>query len=258
MLDLGLGESRALSVGPRPPARHVRVETHECGSRLSLVGLVPRLDERCPIEERERSDDDEEHHFVDRAGDWCQPERGKPAKWPGDARVGRGDTYCTKGAFEESEHAASSLRASRVDVARRALRAAARRARGSSVARSSSSTSGRFSSTRRIALPVGHVERDDASDTAPAPAATLVAVWLAGVSLSDDLVVELAQRLQRNGAERTAQALLKAAISGRSTAALGREDRTNILAVLADPPLPGLEELHGVLLREVRRGRGGL
>src|SRR6185503_584331 len=63
-----------------------------------------------------------------------------------------------------------------------------------------------------------------------------------GVSLTEDLVVELAQRLQRDGAQHTAQALLKAAISGRSTAALDTQDRKNILAVLDDPP-PGLEEL---------------
>jgi hypothetical protein len=77
-------------------------------------------------------------------------------------------------------------------------------------------------------------------------------VWLAGVSLTDDLVVELAQRLQRNGAQHTAQALLKAAVSGRSTAALDTQDRKNILTVLDDPP-SGLEELQGVLLREIRR-----
>jgi hypothetical protein len=117
---------------------------------------------------------------------------------------------------------------------------------------------GHFSSTRRIASRSGTSSATTPRIPPQAPAATLVGVWLAGVALSDDLVVELAQRLQRNGAERTAQALLKAAISGRSTAALGPEDRTNILAVLADPPLPGLEELHGVLLREVRRRRGGL
>ena len=79
-------------------------------------------------------------------------------------------------------------------------------------------------------------------------------MWLAGVSLSDDLVVELAQRLQRNGSQRTAQALLRAAVSGRSTAALDPQDRQNILAVLDDPPA-GLEELQGVLLREIRRRR---
>lgn len=79
-------------------------------------------------------------------------------------------------------------------------------------------------------------------------------MWLAGVSLSDDLVVELAQRLQRSGSQRTAQALLRAAVSGRSTAALDPQDRQNILAALDDPPA-GLEELQGVLLREIRRRR---
>ena len=79
-------------------------------------------------------------------------------------------------------------------------------------------------------------------------------MWLAGVPLSDDLVVELAQRLQRYGSQRTAQALLRAAVSGRSAATLDAQDRENILAVLDDPPA-GLEELQGVLLREIRRRR---
>ena len=77
-------------------------------------------------------------------------------------------------------------------------------------------------------------------------------MWLAGVSLTDDLVVELAQRLQRNGLQRTAEALLKAAVSGRSAAALDTQDRKNIVAVLEDPPA-GFEELQAVLLREIRR-----
>ena len=81
-------------------------------------------------------------------------------------------------------------------------------------------------------------------------------MWLAGVSLTDDLVVELAQRLQRDGAQHTAQALLKAAVKGQSAAALDTQDRKNILAVLDDPPA-GLEELQGVLLREIRRLREG-
>ena len=84
--------------------------------------------------------------------------------------------------------------------------------------------------------------------------ANLAGMSLAGVSLSDDLVVELAQRLQSNGAQRTAQALLKAATSGSSAAALDAQDRKNILAVLDHPPA-GLEELQGVLLREIRRRR---
>jgi hypothetical protein len=79
-------------------------------------------------------------------------------------------------------------------------------------------------------------------------------VWLAGVSLTDDLVVELAQRLQRNGAQHTAQALLKAAVSGRSTAALDTQDRKNILAVLDDLPA-GLEELQGTTAGNQAPGR---
>ena len=84
--------------------------------------------------------------------------------------------------------------------------------------------------------------------------ANLAGMWLAGVPLSDDLVVELAQRLQRYGSQQTAQALLRAAVSGRSAATLDAQDRENILAVLDDPPA-GLEELQGVLLREIRRRR---
>jgi hypothetical protein len=65
------------------------------------IGLVPRLDQRRPIEETERNGDHEEHNLVDRAGDRCQPERGEPAEWPGDARVGRGDSDRSKSALEE-------------------------------------------------------------------------------------------------------------------------------------------------------------
>ena len=82
-------------------------------------------------------------------------------------------------------------------------------------------------------------------------------MWLAGVSLTDDLVVELAQRLQRSGVQHTAQALLKAAISGRSTAALDTQDRKNILAVLDDDPPAGLEELQAYYCGGIRRRGGG-
>jgi len=82
-------------------------------------------------------------------------------------------------------------------------------------------------------------------------------VWLAGTALSDDLVVELAKRLQRIGAQHTAQALLSAATKGRSAARLDSQDRMNILAALEDAP-DGLEELQSVLLREVERRREGL
>ena len=79
-------------------------------------------------------------------------------------------------------------------------------------------------------------------------------VWLAGTSLSDDLVVELARRLERNGAHVTAQALLRAAVRGRSAAALDRNDRGNILAALTDRPAD-FEELYNVLLRQIERRR---
>jgi hypothetical protein len=80
-------------------------------------------------------------------------------------------------------------------------------------------------------------------------------VWLAGISLSDDLVVELAKRLQRNHAERTAQALLRAAMKGQAAPSLDAYDRKNIVAALDNPP-PGLEELRSALLNgRVKSGR---
>ena len=83
-------------------------------------------------------------------------------------------------------------------------------------------------------------------------------MWLAGTLLSDELVVELVKRLQRNGAEHTAQAIYRAAFTGQSAAMLDSYDRRNVLAVLADRPA-GLEELRDVLLREQgRRQREGL
>ena len=74
-------------------------------------------------------------------------------------------------------------------------------------------------------------------------------MWLAGTLLSDELVIELVKRLQRNGAEHTAQAIYRAAIRGQSAAVLDSYDRRNVLAALDDRPV-GLEELRGVLLRE--------
>ena len=81
-------------------------------------------------------------------------------------------------------------------------------------------------------------------------------MWLAGTLLSDELVVELVKRLQRNGAEHTAQAIYRAALTGQSAAMLDSYDRSNVLAALDDRPA-GLEELRGALLREhVARVRG--
>ena len=81
-------------------------------------------------------------------------------------------------------------------------------------------------------------------------------MWLAGAHLSDDLVVELVKRLQRNGAEHTAQAIYSAARTGRSAPVLDSYDRRNMLAALDDPPA-GLEELRSVLLGELTgRTRG--
>ena len=84
--------------------------------------------------------------------------------------------------------------------------------------------------------------------------ASLDPVWLAGTPLSDDLVVELARRLQRNGAEHTAQVIYTAARRGEAAAMLDGYDRRNILAALDDVPA-GFEQLHDVLLREIERHR---
>lgn len=81
-------------------------------------------------------------------------------------------------------------------------------------------------------------------------------MWLAGTSPSDDLVVELAQRLEKNGAHVTAQALSSAALRRRSAAPLDRYDRRNILAALTDRPAD-FEELYTVLQRQVERHRDG-
>ena len=83
-------------------------------------------------------------------------------------------------------------------------------------------------------------------------------MWLAGTLLSDELVIDLVKRLQRSGAEHTAQAIYRAAIKGQSAAVLDSYDRRNILAALDNRPA-GLEELRGVLLREhAWRQREGL
>ena len=85
--------------------------------------------------------------------------------------------------------------------------------------------------------------------------ATIIRVWIAGTLLSDDLVVDLVKRLQRNGAEHTAQAIYGAAIKGRTAAVLDSYDRRNILAALDDRPA-SLEELRAALLEERQRSVG--
>ena len=81
-------------------------------------------------------------------------------------------------------------------------------------------------------------------------------MWVAGTLLSDELVIELVKRLQRHGAEHTAQAIYRTAIKGQSAAVLDSYDRRNILTALDDRPA-GLEELRDVLLRQASaRARG--
>ena len=81
-------------------------------------------------------------------------------------------------------------------------------------------------------------------------------MWVAGTLLSDELVIELVKRLQRYGAEHTAQAIYRAAIKGQSAAILDSYDRRSILTALDDRPA-GLDELRSVLLQEHERKLAG-
>jgi uncharacterized protein (DUF1778 family) len=74
-------------------------------------------------------------------------------------------------------------------------------------------------------------------------------MWIAGIRVTNDLVVELARRLKQNGSEFTAQALLRAAMRGQSAATLSSYDRRNIVAALDNPPR-GLEGLRKALIEE--------
>jgi hypothetical protein len=81
---------------------------------------------------------------------------------------------------------------------------------------------------------------------------------LAGVSVPDRLVLELAGMLRDAGFLDTADLLEHAYDSGRRVVALSIPAREAILRVLDDPP-DGLEELRGLLLQEHEwRVRGGL
>ena len=81
---------------------------------------------------------------------------------------------------------------------------------------------------------------------------------VAGVSVRDEDVLDLVQRLLEAGFEDTADALAVALDAGQRLVALTVQDREAILRVLDEPPI-GLAELRGVLLREHgRRVRDGL
>ena len=81
---------------------------------------------------------------------------------------------------------------------------------------------------------------------------------VAGVSVRDEDVLDLFQRLLEAGFEDTADALAIALDAGQRLVALTVQDREAILRVLDEPPI-GLAELRGVLLREHEgRVRDGL
>ena len=81
---------------------------------------------------------------------------------------------------------------------------------------------------------------------------------VAGVSVRDEDVLDLFQRLLEAGFEDTADALAVAQDAGQRLVALTVQDREAILRVVDEPPI-GLAELRGVLLREHEgRVRDGL
>ncbi len=72
---------------------------------------------------------------------------------------------------------------------------------------------------------------------------------LAGVSVREENVADLARLLFAAGYENTGDALLVALDAAQDLIALSVADREAILRVLGDPPM-GLAELGGVLLAE--------
>ena len=83
------------------------------------------------------------------------------------------------------------------------------------------------------------------------------AMIVAGVSVRDQDVLDLVQRLLEAGFEDTADALAVALDAGQRLVAVTVQDREAILRVLEEPP-DELAELRGVLLREHARVRDGL
>jgi hypothetical protein len=79
-------------------------------------------------------------------------------------------------------------------------------------------------------------------------------VRLAGVSVREEDVADLARLLFAAGLEDTGDALLVALDAEQDLVALSIADREAILRVLDDPPI-GLAELRGVLLA-AQEGRG--
>jgi hypothetical protein len=84
-----------------------------------------------------------------------------------------------------------------------------------------------------------------------------VSIVLAGIPVRDDLVVELANRLDRAGRPEMADKLQTALTDRRKLVALKIPERDTILEVIENPPA-GLEDLRDVLLSQQlwRRGEG--
>ena len=74
-------------------------------------------------------------------------------------------------------------------------------------------------------------------------------MYLAGVPVRDEDVLELARLLHDAGFDDTAEALVVALEAEQAIVALTIQDREAILRTL-DDPLKGLIELRGVLLQE--------
>ena len=72
---------------------------------------------------------------------------------------------------------------------------------------------------------------------------------LAGLDITDDLVLDLVTRLRRADFAHQADTIEGALVAQQAEVALTIPDRIAILTVLDDPP-PGLAQLRGVLLGE--------
>ena len=85
-----------------------------------------------------------------------------------------------------------------------------------------------------------------------------VSITLAGIPVRDDLIVELANRLDRAGRPEVADKLQSALTDRSKLVSLTIPERDAILEVIEHPPA-GLEELRGVLVgQHVWRQQEGL
>ena len=74
-------------------------------------------------------------------------------------------------------------------------------------------------------------------------------MYLAGIRIRDEDVLDLARLLYEAGFDETAEALVVALEAGEGIVGLSIEDREAILRSLDDPP-EGLSKLRGVLVTE--------